>query len=115
MRSLNKLKAIVPNFFRNFVDGKNPEIEICQLHEFPEFFVVLSYSTFEEEYLINRIEKPENEEDYEECNLFDNAEIIDQQEFEQEVTPDFEFYTEMNTVEDYANFRFSQSIGIEGL
>lgn len=114
MRTLNNLKAIVPNFFKTHVDCKNPEIEICQIHEFPEFFVVLSFNAFEEEYLINRIEKPEFD-DYEECNLFDHADIIDQDEFDSEVTSDFEFFTEMNTLEDYANFRFSQAIGVEGL
>ncbi|ADI96272.1 hypothetical protein Ac42p034 [Acinetobacter phage Ac42] len=114
MRTLNKLKSIIPNFFKDHVDCKNPSVEICQIHEFPEFFVVLSYSTFEEEYLINRIEKPAFNE-YEECNLFDNADIVDQNEFDQEVNPDFEFFTEINDLEDYANFRFSQAIGVEGL
>ncbi|WJJ54676.1 hypothetical protein [Acinetobacter phage AB1I1M-1] len=119
MRSLNNLRKIVPTWFKQFIDTNRPLVEICQIVEFPDHFTVMTFDVAEEVYLIGNINKPSDARlvlnpDYDEYELFDRAEQIDESEMESDDAELLDHY-DIKTLEDYANYRFAQELGIEGL
>ncbi|EQA7786821.1 hypothetical protein ACX818_001415 [Acinetobacter baumannii] len=119
MRSLNNLRKIVPTWFKQFIDTNRPHVEICQVVEFKDYFMVMTFDVAEEVYLIGTIDKPSDARlvlnpDYDEYSLINTAEQIDESEMEDDDEEILNHY-DIKTLEDYANYRFAQELGIEGL
>ena len=116
MRALNNLRKIVPNWFNDYIDSNRLQVEICQIVEFPGWFQVLTYDVAEDCYYVGSIAKPKttNAIIADEHTLFEESEMVDQEAFENEdITLLTEF--EIQTLEQYANYVFARSLGIEGL
>lgn len=113
MRALNNLRKAVPFYFKEFVDLNRPKVEICQVVEFPGWFQVLTYDVAEECYYVGSIQKPDGEVENE-FTLFEPGEMINEEIFADE-DPSLLLECDITTVEQYANFVFGRSLGIEGL
>lgn len=116
MRALNNLRKIVPNWFKDYIESNHPQVEICQIVEFPDWFQVLTYDVAEDCYFVGSIAKPKTASQViaDEHTLFEESETVDQEAFEDEdITLLNEF--EIQTLEQYANYVFARSLGIEGL
>lgn len=113
MRALNNLRKTVPFYFKEFVDLNRPKVEICQVVEFYSYFQVLTYDVAEECYYVGAIQKPEGEVENE-FTLFEQGEMINEEVFADEDSALLLDY-DITTVDQYANFVFGRSLGIEGL
>ncbi|CAL1778168.1 hypothetical protein BRC2024_PQPTKSFJ_CDS_0266 [Tegunavirus sp. BRC001] len=111
MRSLNNFKNTVPNFVKDQLGA----IELVQIMEFPDHFLIMTFDALEEEYTVISVNKREND-DQDESELFNGySEKITLGEYEEEVedeTIDLEVIT---SFEDYAVYRFALELGIEGI
>lgn len=104
MKAVNNLRLVVPGFFERFIDS-NLE-ELCQCVELQECFVILTHSKFDNQYIICKVEKPTTEP-FDECDLFDAGQPVVQEDFD-ELTPDFEEYTQLNGLSDLADYKFKE-------
>lgn len=114
MRTLSKFEKTVPNFVKSFLSSIN-SIELCQIVEFPEHFLIMTYDKFEDEYRVGRVEK-RTSDDQDECDLIDgHAELITQEDYQEYQDNSDEDYYSINSFEDYASYRFALELGIEGI
>lgn len=104
MKAVNNLRLTVPGFFERSIDS-NLE-ELCQCVECQDYFLILTHSKFDDQYIICKVEKAVTERS-DECDLFDGGLPVTQDDFD-ELTPDFEEYTQMNDLYDLANYKFKE-------
>lgn len=104
MKSLTNLRNTIPTFFANFVDTKAQGVEIIQVFERKNDFLVLTFDKVDEDYTVAIVDK--NFEG-DESNAFSMSETYFQSDYE-EYQQDL-FHT--GTFEDYANVMFRSYLG----
>lgn len=107
MKALTNLRNTIPTFFANFIDkGFN---ELIQVVEFQEHFVVLAYDKFDETYTVSKVEK---DWAFDESNAFVDNDTFEESDYQAYVSDaNSEYFTSLNSFEDYANMRFFTYLG----
>lgn len=62
MKALKNLKAMIPSFFSHFIDRRIPIVEIHQLVERENDFVIVTYDNDNQWFLVGTISKNDEED-----------------------------------------------------